>query len=51
MHSQTCRFVNDQHKAIAMEHAGLDFFRCQLGNFESPVKTFVHGPKPLTHRP
>jgi hypothetical protein len=32
-----------------MEHAGLDFFRGQLGNFGRSVETFAHGAKPLTH--
>ena len=27
MHGQAGRFVDDQHQAVAVEHAGLDFVR------------------------
>jgi hypothetical protein len=49
MHRQACGLVDHQHQPVAMEHAGLDFLRGQLGNFDSSVETFAHGTKPLTH--
>jgi len=32
-----------------MKQAGLDLFRCKLGNVNRMIKTFVHGSKRLTH--
>src|SRR5260370_517436 len=48
MHRQADGFVDHQHQPVAMEHARLDFFRGQTGNFDLVVKTFAHGAKPLT---
>src|ERR1035441_7358518 len=48
MHRQACGLVDHQHQTVAMEHAGLDFVRGQFGNLDRSVKTFAHGPKPLT---
>ena len=49
MHRQAGGLVDDQHQAVAVEHAGLDFLRRQAGNIKRFVVTFAHGAKPLTH--